>query len=62
MHLPYATISADLGNCYKSVAQAVASIGIRSFGVKATAVAVFLSCYQNMRFWLQTAYGVPDEP
>ena len=62
MHVPHATISADLENCYDSVAQAVASLGMRSFGVRATTVAVFLSCYNTMKFWLQTAYGVAKEP
>ena len=62
MHVPHATTNADLENCYNSVAQAVAAIGMSSFGVKATAVAMFLSCYQNMKFWLQTAYGVAEEP
>ena len=33
-----------------------------SFGVRVTAVAVFLSCYHNMKFWLQTAYGIAKEP
>ena len=62
MHVPHATISADLENCYDSVAQAVAALGMRAFGVRATTVAVFLSCYNTMRFWLQTAYGVAKEP
>ena len=62
MHVPHATISADLENCYDSVAQAVAALGMRAFGVRATTVAVFLSCYNTMRFWLQTAYGVAEEP
>ena len=61
MHVPHATISADLENCYDSVAQAVAALGMRAFGVRATTVAVFLSCYNTMRFWLQTAYGVTKE-
>ena len=62
MHIPHATISADLENCYDSVAQAVAALGMRAFGVRATTVAVFLSCYNTMKFWLQTAYGVAKEP
>lgn len=62
MHILHATISADLENCYDSVAQAVASIGMRAFGVRATTVAVFLTCYQTMRFYLQTAYGIAVEP
>ena len=62
MHAPHATISAGLENCYDSVAQAVAALGMRAFGVRATAVAVFLSCYNTMKFWLQTAYGVAKEP
>ena len=62
MHIQHATISADLENCYDLVAHTVAALGMRSFGVRATAVAVFLSCYQTMRFWLQMAYGVAKEP
>ena len=62
MHIQHATISADLENCYDSVAHAVAALGMRSFGVRATAIAVFLSCYQTMRFYLKTAYGVAKEP
>ena len=31
MHVPHATISADLENCYDSVAQAVAALGMRAF-------------------------------
>ena len=62
MHVPHAIISANLENCYKYVAQAVAALGMRAFGVRATTVAVFLSCYNTMKFWLQTAYGVAKEP
>jgi hypothetical protein len=62
MHIQHATISADLENCYDSVAHAVAALGMRSFGVRATTIAVFLSCYQTMRFYLKTAYGVAKEP
>ena len=50
MHISHAIISADLENCYDSVAQTVAALGMRSFSMRTTAVAVFLSCYQNMRF------------
>ena len=35
---------------------------MRAFRVRATTVAVFLSCYNTMKFWLQTAYGVAKEP
>merc|ERR1711933_21608 len=35
---------------------------MRSFDVRATTVAVFLPCYNTMKFWLQTAYGVAKEP
>ena len=31
MHIPHATISADLENCYDLVAHAVAALGMRSF-------------------------------
>ena len=62
MHIPHATISVNLENCYDSVAQAVAALGMRSFGVRATTVAVMLSCYQTMKFWLQTAYGIAEDP
>ena len=35
---------------------------MRSFSVRATTVAVFLSCYNTMKIWLQTAYGMAKEP
>ena len=62
MHSPHATISADLKNCYDSVAQAAAALGMRSFGVRATTVAMMLSCFHTMELWLQTAYGMAEEP
>ena len=43
MHILHTTISADLENCYDLVAHAVAALGMRSFGVRVTTVAVFLS-------------------
>lgn len=60
MHIPHATISVE--NCYDLAAQAVAALRMRFFGVRATTVAVMLSCYRTMTFWLQTAYNVAKEP
>ncbi len=47
----------DASNCYNQIAHAMASLIFQSFGVKSTAVLSMLEAIQEIKFFLQTAYG-----
>jgi hypothetical protein len=47
----------DASNCYNQIAHAMASLIFQSFGVESTAVLSMLEAIQEMKFFLQTAYG-----
>ncbi len=47
----------DAPNCYNRIAHAMASLIFQSFGVESTAVLAMLETIQEMRIFLQTAYG-----
>ena len=54
---PAATASVDVSNCYDRIAHTMASLIFQSFGVKSMAVSAMLETIQEMKFFLQTAYG-----
>jgi hypothetical protein len=47
----------DASNCYDCIVHAMASLILQSFGVESTAVSSMLEAIQEMKFFLQTAYG-----
>jgi hypothetical protein len=47
----------DTSNCYNRIAHAMASLIFQSFGVKSTIVSAMLKTIQEMKYFLQTAYG-----
>jgi hypothetical protein len=47
----------DTSNCYNRIAHAMASLIFQSFGVESMAVLSMLEAIQEMKFFLQTAYG-----
>ncbi len=47
----------DASNCYDRIALAMASLIFQSFGVDSTAVLAMLETIQEIKFFLQTAYG-----
>ncbi len=47
----------DASNCYDRIAHAMASLIFQSFGVERAAVLSMLEAIQEMKFFLQTAYG-----
>ena len=49
--------SVDAANCYDSVAHAIASLVFQAFGVPEEAVQSMLSTIEEMKYFLQTAYG-----
>ena len=61
MHAPHAAVSADLKNAFDSAQQAVASMSVRSMGVPAKIVTMFLMCFQTMSFRLSTGYGISED-
>jgi hypothetical protein len=52
-----AIVSVDPSNCYDQIAHAMAYLIFQSFGVESTAVSAMLETIQEMKFFLQTAYG-----
>ena len=57
MRTPAAIASVDAAKCYNRIAHAMASLIFQSFGVESTAVSTMLETIQEMKFFLQTAYG-----
>jgi hypothetical protein len=55
--LPVAIALVDASNCYDQIAHAMASLIFQSFGVEDTAIAAMLETIQEMKIFLQTAYG-----
>ena len=49
--------SIDAANCYDSIAHTIASLVFQSFGVPVNAVESMLTTIQEMKYFLQTAYG-----
>ena len=49
--------SVDAANCYDSVAHAIASLVFQASGVPEEAVQSMLSTIEEMKYFLQTAYG-----
>jgi hypothetical protein len=47
----------DASDCYDQIAHAMASLIFQSFGVESTAVSSMLEAIQEMKFFLQRAYG-----
>jgi len=52
-----AITSVDTSNCYDRIAHAMTSLIFQSFGVESTAVSAMLETIQEMKFFLQMAYG-----
>ena len=52
---------ADLKNAFDSAQQAVANMSVRSMGVPAKIVTMFLMCFQTMSFRLSTGYGISED-
>lgn len=57
LRVPAALSSVDAASCYDRIAHAIASMVFQSFGVPQEAVVSMLSAIQEMKFFLQTAYG-----
>ena len=49
--------SVDTANCYNSVACVISSLVFHSFGVPREAVLSMLETIEEMKYFLQTAYG-----
>ena len=49
--------SVDASNCYDSIAHAIASLIVQAFGVPKSNIKAMLSAIQNMKYFLQTAFG-----
>ena len=54
---PAAITSVDASNCYDRIAHAMAPLIFQSFGVESSTVSAMLETIQEMKFFLQTAYG-----
>jgi hypothetical protein len=54
---PAAIASVDASDCYDWIAHVMASLIFQSFGVKSMAVSAMSDIIQEMKFFLQTAYG-----
>jgi len=54
---PAAITSINASNCYNQIVHAMVSLIFQSFGVQSTAVSAMLETIQEMKFFLQTAYG-----
>ena len=61
IHAPHAAVSADLKNVFDSAQQAVACMSVRSMGVSARIVTMFLLCFQMVSFHLSTGYGISED-
>ena len=53
----FALSSVDAAQCYDSIAHAIASLVFQSFGVPEAAIQPMLETIQDMKFFLQTAFG-----
>ena len=49
--------SVDASNCYDSIAHAIASLIFQAMGVPVEGAEAMLEAIQEMRYFLQTAYG-----
>jgi hypothetical protein len=55
--LPAAISSVDAANCYDSIAHAIALLIFQACGVPTEGVVAMLSAIQDMKYFLQTAFG-----
>ena len=56
-HRTAALVSADLADCYDSVAHPIVSIALQSFKVRVEMVAMMLTVIQKMSWHLRTTFG-----
>ena len=61
-HKSFAIVSADLGQCYDSIAHVPCSLSLQAFGTPRKLATMTLYALQVMKYWLRTAYGDAEQP
>ena len=56
--LPYATVSADVSNCFDRVAHPILALSCSHFGLSKHYIEAFFTIIQQMKIYLLTAHGI----